>query len=213
MKIGIISYGVGNLGSVYRAFEYLNTQAEMISNPLKIINYDCLILPGVGNFKKCKKILDDMSWTPNIKEAVLGKKKPILGICLGMQLLADFGYEGIVNDNESPTPGLGLIKGNVKKLTSIGCNERVPHMGWNSITKVSSSRLLKNIPDGTDFYFVHSYGFVPEDKTNIVATSNYSIPITAVIERDNICGTQFHPEKSSKAGFNVLKNFISWASC
>ena len=130
-----------------------------------------------------------------------------------MQLLADFGYEGILNDNESPTPGLGLIKGNVIKLKSIGCNERIPHMGWNSIKKVSNSRLLKDIPDGTDFYFVHSYGFVPDDKIDIVATSYYSISITAVIGRDNIWGTQFHPEKSSKAGFNVLKNFISLASC
>ena len=213
MKISIINYGVGNLGSVYRSFENLKTQPELISNPKEIKNSQCLILPGVGNFKKCKKILDNMDWTSYIIEAVVEKKKPILGICLGMQLLADFGYEGLVDDYDTPTPGLGLIHGKVKKLKSIGCKKRVPHMGWNSIENVSNSSLFKNIPNGTDFYFVHSYGFIPKCKENIFAITDYSIPITAVVGRENIWGTQFHPEKSSKAGLHFLKNFINLALC
>lgn len=212
MNVGIINYGVGNLGSVYRALMNLDVNPVLIKNPKDIYNFDSIILPGVGNFKKCKLLLDDLGWSSQIQEAILSKKTPILGICLGMQLLADYGHEGIVN-NDFPTRGLGLIAGEVIKMKSFGCKERLPHMGWNSVRSTSKSRLMNDIPDGTDFYFVHSYVFNVKDKSDIVAVSDYSIPIPAVVGKDNIWGTQFHPEKSSKAGFKVLRNFLNLTKC
>ena len=212
MKVGIINYGIGNLGSVYRALEELNVEPFFIKTPKDIKNCDSLILPGVGNFTKCKLLLDSNDWTSYIKESVFIKRKYILGICLGMQLLAEYGYEGITNKN-LPTPGLGLIEGNVVKMTSMGCKEKVPHMGWNSIKATKKSDLLNEIPDGTDFYFVHSYLFDVKNKSDIIATTDYSISIPSIVGKDNILGTQFHPEKSSKAGFKILQNFIKLVKC
>ena len=212
MNVGIINYGVGNLGSVYRALENLYVDPLLITNPVDVENCDSLILPGVGNFKECKNILDSKGWTTQIKETVLVKKKPILGICLGMQLLADYGYEGIL-DNNSPTPGLGLISGEVVKMKSFGCKERVPHMGWNSIKITQKSKIVDDIIDDTDFYFVHSYFFSVKNESDIHAFTDYSIIFPAIVGKDNIWGTQFHPEKSSKAGFKVLNNFIKLSKC
>ena len=212
MNVGIINYGVGNLGSVYRALENLDVEPLLITNPADIENCDSLILPGVGNFKECKNILDNKGWTTQIKEAALIKKKPILGICLGMQLLADYGYEGVL-DNNSPTPGLGLISGEVVQMKSFGCKERVPHMGWNSIKITRKSNFLDEIVDDTDFYFVHSYFFSVTNESDIHAITDYSIIFPAIVGKDNIWGTQFHPEKSSKAGFKILKNFIKLSKC
>ena len=212
MKVGIINYGIGNLGSVYRALEDLNVRPYFIKDPQDIINCDALILPGVGNFTKCKLLLDSNEWTSYIKESVLIKRRYILGICLGMQLLADYGYEGIINNN-SPTPGLGLIEGKVVKMTSLGCKEKVPHMGWNSIKGITKSKILKEIPDGTDFYFVHSYLSDVKNKSDIIAKTDYSISIPSIIGKENIFGTQFHPEKSSKAGLQILHNFIKLVKC
>lgn len=203
-SIGIIDYGVGNLGSVMGAFEVLNINAQLISEPSDIKNSDRLILPGVGSFYECKKLLDRGGWTAELQDVVLKKRKPILGICLGMQLLAEYGYEGV--DGEDPVPGLGLLEGEVVSLKKLGCLQRVPHVGWNSVN-INGGEMFQGVPDGTDFYFVHSCVFVPKGENYVNAMLNYGGYFTASFEKKYIWGTQFHPEKSSRAGFKVLQNF------
>lgn len=211
MKVGVLDYGVGNLGSVVRALEELRVTPVLIDRALDMHSTDCLILPGVGSFTDCKNLLDKNAWTTALKDEVMGYAKPLLGICLGMQLLADVGMEGAADENG--TPGLGFIPGRVQSLTSLGCSSRVPHMGWNSITALNPSNLLVEIPDGTDFYFVHSYAFEPKNPEDVIAITDYDIPLTAVVGREHVWGTQFHPEKSSRAGFKVLRNFIEGPLC
>tara|TARA_B100002052_G_C15796919_1_gene559143 strand:+ start:261 stop:896 length:636 start_codon:yes stop_codon:yes gene_type:complete len=210
MEIGIIKYGLGNIGSVYQALKNINASPVIINDPLEIKDMDKLILPGVGNFTSSKRILDNNGWTEEILNATLNLKKPILGICLGMQLLSEWGHEGLLEDDQSRENGLGLIKGEVVNLKKLGCIERIPHMGWNTVTWLNSNSLLEGIPSGADFYFVHSYAFVPENKSEIIATTDYSLPVTAIVNKDNIWGTQFHPEKSSKAGLKILRNFTNY---
>ena len=210
MRIGIIKYGLGNIGSVYQALKNINSDPVIIEDPFEIKNVDKLILPGVGNFMKSKKILDKLGWTDEILDATLNNRKSILGICLGMQLLAEWGYEGSLEDDHAPQRGLGLIKGEVVNLKDLGCIERIPHVGWNTVSWLCNAEILNGIPSETDFYFVHSFAFVPQDLTQIKATVNYSIPVTAIINKDNIWGTQFHPEKSSKAGLKILQNFADY---
>ena len=207
MRIGIIDYGVGNIGSVYNAVYKLNYDVKIIKEPSDISRFDKIILPGVGNFSKSKNILDSHGWSERIIENVKYKGMPLLGICLGMQLLADFGSEGSKNKNNL-TKGLGLISGKVENLSIQGCKNRLPHMGWNSIKWEKDCYINDKIPFETDFYFVHSYSFIPNNKEDIFAHTKYSIPIVAVIGKENIWGLQFHPEKSSKAGFLILKNFL-----
>lgn len=207
MKVGVIDYGVGNLGSVVRALEELRATPILVNRAIDIANADSLILPGVGNFTDCKKLLDQGGWTNALQDAVQGRQRPLLGVCLGMQLLADASEEGA--DQGQVTEGLGFVPGVVKHLNSIDTTLRVPHVGWNSVTATQKgSNLLAGIQDGTDFYFVHSYVFVPESKDDIIAVTEYGNKIPAVIGRGHVWGTQFHPEKSSKAGFRILKNFI-----
>lgn len=211
MTIGIIDYAAGNLGSVYRALEELKINARILDKPGNLSLTDGWILPGVGNFTESANRLSTAGWVDTIFEEVHIKQKPFLGICLGMQLMADYGVEG-AKDN-SITPGLKLIPGYVESLTKMGCKSRIPHIGWNSLNVLKSGALLSDIPSGTDFYFVHSYAFVAEDEDAVKATVDYDIPVPAVIGRDNIWGTQFHPEKSSKAGFKVLENFFKGQLC
>lgn len=208
MKIGIIKYGLGNIGSVFQAVKNIGSHPQIIDIPSDLKKVDKLIFPGVGNFKRSKTILDNEGWTEEILNACLNLNKPILGICLGMQLLAEFGYEGLSSDIHSKTKGLGLIKGKVVNIKDLGCKEKIPHMGWNTVTWEGCPNLLKGIPNRMDFYFVHSYGFVPKYDSDKIATVDYSIPITSIINRNNIWGTQFHPEKSSKAGLKIIKNFV-----
>ena len=208
MNVGIIKYGLGNIASVYNALNTFNQKSKIIERPNDIDKFDSLILPGVGNFSQSKFILDKNGWTEKILDSVINKKKPILGICLGMQLLASWGYEGASDFNKEKTQGFGLIDGEVKSLLDIGCDKRIPHMGWNEITWECSHKILEGVSKNTDFYFVHSYVFVPSNKSHIIATSNYPSPVTAVIAKDHIWGVQFHPEKSSKAGLQVIKNFL-----
>ncbi len=208
MNVGIIKYGLGNIASVHNAIKALNQKSEIIEIPKDINKFDYLILPGVGNFTESKEILDKNGWTDYILDSVINKKKPILGICLGMQLLASWGYEGASNRNKIKTRGFDLIEGEVKSLRDIGCDSRIPHMGWNEISWQCSHKILEGISKNTDFYFVHSYVFVPSNNSHVVAVSNYSSLITAVIAKDHIWGVQFHPEKSSRAGLKLIKNFL-----
>lgn len=207
MKVGVIDYGVGNLGSVVGALEELRVTPVLINRAIDMHNADCLILPGVGNFADCRKLLDEGGWVAALHDEVLGYKKPLLGVCLGMQLLADSSAEGAVDGHV--TEGLGFVPGVVKHLRKLGSTLRVPHIGWNSIVSTQKNdSLLVGIPDGTDFYFVHSYAFVPESSADILAVTEYGVPVTAIVRRGHVWGTQFHPEKSSKAGFRLLRNFI-----
>jgi glutamine amidotransferase len=212
MKVGIIDYGVGNLGSVMQALEELRVTPIMLKNAIDMHSADAFILPGVGNFKDCKNLLDSGGWTAALVDEVLASKKPLLGICLGMQLLADISYEG--GENGNGTPGLGFVPGVVKHLGELGCTHRVPHVGWNSIKCIQANDcLLTGIPSGTDFYFVHSYAFSASDFSDVVATVEYGVPVASVVRRGRVWGTQFHPEKSSRAGFRLLRNFVESASC
>lgn len=211
MRVGVIDYGVGNLGSVVRALEELRVAPKLLTNPAELKSVDRLILPGVGNFADCARLLNEGGWPPRLKEAVLSETKPLLGVCVGMQLLANLSREGLSpqDDDKAGSIGLGLIPGRVVHLRDLGCKHRVPHVGWNSIQlPTTRDKLLNGIPDSTDFYFVHSFAFIAEQASDILATADYGIPIAAVIGKANVWGTQFHPEKSSKAGFKLLSNFI-----
>ena len=212
MKVGVIDYGVGNLGSVLRALEELQVAPVLLSRAIDIHAVDCLILPGVGNFADCARLLDDGGWSRALRDEVLGYQRPLLGVCVGMQLLADNSTEGAA-DGEG-APGLGFIPGQVRHLSSLGCTLRVPHVGWNGITRTrTDDHLLDGMPNGTDFYFVHSFAFAPQNSADVLAITDYEVPITAAVRRGHVWGTQFHPEKSSRAGLRLLKNFIEGSAC
>lgn len=214
MRVGVIDYGVGNAGSVMRALEELRVVPVRLFSPENIDSVDRLILPGVGNFADCIKILERDGWRVALQEKVNVEGKPLLGICLGMQLLATTSMEGLGDNEEACIGGLNLIPGRVESLRKLGCSLRVPHVGWNEVFYNSNEKYMFNqIPDGSDFYFVHSYAYLPDDENHLIATSTYGIKIAAAIRRGHIWGTQFHPEKSSRAGFQLLKNFIEAAIC
>ena len=214
MKVAIIDYGVGNLGSVARSLESLKVQPILVERPANLNLADSIILPGVGNFGKCAKILENDGWDKVILEQVNERKKPILGICLGMQLLASFGLEGSSNQDIKGIKGLGLIPGSVINLKDLGCNLNIPHVGWNEVNFENKFESVFNeIPKNTDFYFVHSYAFLPKNPDHIIAKTEYGISIVAAVRNGHIWGTQFHPEKSSRAGLKLLQNFINSFLC
>ena len=203
MKVALIDYGLGNLGSVRRAIGELGADPQLADTPAKLACADRIILPGVGAFADGMALLQKGGWVSAIREEA-GKGKPLLGICLGMQLLATQGLEG------GRTEGLGLIPGDVVPLAGLGCELRIPHVGWNSVAlRDPGASMMRGIPAGTDFYFVHSYAFQPSDERDVVATTSYGIPIPAAVARRSVMGTQFHPEKSSRAGFRLLRNFLA----
>lgn len=214
MRVGIIDYGVGNLSSVVRALELIRVTPVTIINTSEMSLVDKLILPGVGNFKDCAQLLKNGGWMNALREEALTNAKPLLGICLGMQFLATTSMEGVDENSSFGVAGLNLIPGRVESLKKLGCKLRLPHIGWNSVTSCSAVGGLFNlVPDETDFYFVHSYAFVPEDPAHVLATTDYGIPVTAAVKCGNIWGTQFHPEKSSRAGLQILRNFIENPIC
>lgn len=207
MKVAVIDYGMGNLGSVRRALTELGSDSFVVTDPEQLGEAHRIVLPGVGSFADGMARLAKQGWIAEIRQQVVEIGKPFLGICLGMQLLATRGTEGGI------TPGLGLIDGEVVRIDTLGCMLRIPHVGWNAITLNSPNGLFADVPEGTDFYFVHSYAFQPADMSHALAFTDYGIPIVAAIGVENIFGTQFHPEKSSKAGFHVLRNFLNLGSC
>ena len=204
MKVAVIDYGLGNLGSVRRAIAELGAEPVLADKPEQLATAERAILPGVGSFSDGMELLRKRGWIEPLRET----KIPVLGICLGMQLLATRGTEG------GESEGLALIPGEVVHLETLGCTLRIPHVGWNAVAmRDDSSEILRGIPGGTDFYFVHSYVFQPSDERDVVATTDYGVGVTAVVRRGNVAGTQFHPEKSSKAGFRVLRNFLDAGAC
>ena len=200
--IGIIDYGLGNLSSVLNAFSTINCRAEIFDNPKDINKYKHLVLPGVGSFEAGIKALKVKNWPEGIYEHV-ELKKPLLGICLGMQLLFTKGEEYGIHD------GLGLIKGVVKKI-ELKSHLKLPHVGWNNLINMKSHPLLKDIKNNIDFYFVHSHVCIPENNNSIFAECNYGNTFVACVSKQNIFGTQFHPEKSASPGITLLKNFHNW---
>ena len=207
MKIALIDYGSGNLQSAYKALElaanYEKKNKIFVTSKSKdLLLADKIVLPGVGTFSDCMRGITSIYGMIDIlNEEVIQKKKPFLGICVGMQLLATMGKE------KGNHKGLGWIKGKVIKLKK-NKQIKIPHMGWNTVKIISKHPILKR--KKFESYFVHSYNFVCRDKKNILATCNYQQSITAIIGKENIIGTQFHPEKSQKIGLEILKNFIRW---
>ncbi|HHW04097.1 MAG TPA: imidazole glycerol phosphate synthase subunit HisH [Thermoanaerobacterales bacterium] len=197
--IGIIDYGMGNLMSVQKAFEKMGFKAKLLKNQQDLEDVKSMVLPGVGAFEDAIDSLKSFGWIEVIYDAVKAGM-PFLGICLGMQLLFEESFEG------GHFEGLGLIKGSVRKLEPHQKNLKVPHMGWNSVKKTRDSRLLANIPDNTDFYFVHSYYCDPRENVTTGVTE-YDGLFSSCIEKYNVFGVQFHPEKSSRFGLHILKNF------
>ncbi len=198
---------MGNLGSVARALEELKMVPFIAEQPQQLKTADRLILPGVGAFGEAMSRLNGGGWTSAIKDQV-GNGKPLLGICLGMQLLATSSTENGICE------GLDLVPGQVKRLDFLGCKERIPHVGWNSARLTRGPGILfEKIPDNTDFYFVHSYALHTNFEEDVLAKVHYSLPLVAAVARRNVFGTQFHPEKSSKAGFQILKNFLGAPLC
>jgi glutamine amidotransferase len=207
MKVAIINYGMGNLSSVRRAFEDIGAEAIIANHPSALYEANRVVLPGVGAFAEGMAHLRNRGWDSALHDVVLGQHKPLLGICLGMQMLATRGYEGGL------TPGLDLIPGQVRRLDTLGCKLRIPHVGWNEVRYRVDDDLFQKIPDASDFYFVHSYAFVPAIDEHLIATVPYGPDIAAAVRNGHVFGCQFHPEKSSKAGRQLLKNFMSYSPC
>ncbi|MBI2722907.1 MAG: imidazole glycerol phosphate synthase subunit HisH [Bacteroidetes bacterium] len=196
--VAIIDYGMGNVASVQKALNFLKIENKITSNHEEIKNAHSLILPGVGSFMQGMKNLSERGLDEILTEEVMINKKKFLGICLGMQLIMENGNEPM------RCSGLGWIKGSVVKFE--GNHLRIPHMGWNDINIVNNEFYNQNDPK--DFYFIHSYYVVPENKEVIAATAFYGLDFVASINYRNIFTTQFHPEKSQAAGLNVLKSFF-----
>jgi len=203
MKVTIIDYGMGNLQSIATALEHCNVTVMISDDSDEIFSADKLILPGVGAFADCMHNLCSCGLDRIVREAVTDHKIPLLGICLGMQLLADTGFEGGV------IPGLGLVSGDVIKLLPFDPKERIPHVGWNEVNYPKSNPIFAQIPEGSDFYFVHSYHFVPKSASSIIGVTPYCDIFVSAINERHIWGVQFHPEKSSILGLTLINNFLA----
>lgn len=202
MALLIIDYGMGNLGSVRRAFEECGASVVVSDKADDIKSASHVVLPGVGAFADGIANLKDNGWVTAIHEAVVTDKIPFLGICLGMQLIADKSFEG------GEHAGLGLIPGEVKRFVPVA-NERVPHVGWNEIHPAAGVKIFEGVAAGTDVYFVHSFHFVPKNPSHVAATTPYCGKFVSAVASDNIFGVQFHPEKSAKTGFQIIRNFLA----
>lgn len=203
--IVIVDYGLGNLFSVKKAFEYLGAPVSISSDPLEIAQAERLVLPGVGAFGDGMEYLRARGLDAALRHEVLENKKPFLGICLGLQLVGEVGFEFGEN------AGLGWIKGSVRQIDTTASELKLPHIGWNTISMLKESPLLKGIKPQAEFYFLHSFQLVCSDSSDIVATTEYGEAITVVIQRGNIFATQFHPEKSQESGLKILENFMAYA--
>ena len=207
MNVTIVDYNSGNISSVINSFKEVaqdKVNIEVTSDLNKIKSSDKVVLPGQGSFKSCVDALNKIKGlTDTLNEFVVTNKKPLLGICVGLQMFADIGYE------ETETKGLGWISGKVSKIDNQNGKFKLPHIGWNQINILKESKIFRNIENNSHMYFVHSYEFIPNDKNVISATTDYSSNIVCSVEKENIFGTQFHPEKSDKMGLKIISNFIN----
>ena len=207
MNVTIVDYKSGNISSVINSFKEVaksKVNIKVTSDLNEIKSSDKLVLPGQGSFKNCIDALKNISGMIDVlNEFVINNKKPLFGICVGLQMFANIGYE------EKETKGLGWIPGKVSKIDNQKGKYKLPHIGWNQINILKNSKILKGVEKNSHMYFVHSYEFIPEDKDVISSTTNYSSNIVCSVEKENIFGTQFHPEKSDKLGLKIINNFIS----
>ena len=207
MNVTIVDYKSGNISSVINSFKEVaidKVNIEVTSDLSKIKQSDKVVLPGQGSFKSCIDALNKIKGlTDTLNEFAIINKKPLLGICVGLQMFADIGYE------ETETRGLGWISGKVSKIDNQNGKFKLPHIGWNQINIVKGSKIFQNIKNNSHMYFVHSFELIPEDKNVISATTDYSSTIVCSVEKENIFGTQFHPEKSDTTGLKIINNFIS----
>ncbi len=206
MNVIIVDYNSGNISSVINSFKEIaqdKVNVEVTSDLNKIKYSDKVVLPGQGSFKSCINALNKIDGlVDTLNEFAITNKKPLLGICVGLQMFADIGYE------ETETKGLGWISGKVTKIDNKNGKFKLPHIGWNQINIVKESKIFQNIKNYSHMYFVHSYEFIPKDKNTITAFTDYSSEIVCSVEKENIFGTQFHPEKSDKVGLKLIKNFL-----
>ena len=207
MNVTIVDYNSGNISSVINSFKEVakdKVNIEVTSDLKKIKSSDKVVLPGQGSFKSCVEALKSIEGIVDaLNEFAINKKKPLLGICVGLQMFADIGYE------ETETKGLGWISGKVSKIDNQNGKYKLPHIGWNQIEITKDSKIFKDIENNSHMYFVHSYEFIPEDKNVISATTDYSSKLVCSVEKENMFGTQFHPEKSDKMGLKIIDNFIN----
>jgi len=207
MNVTIVDYNSGNISSVINSFKEVareKVNIKVTSDLNQIKSSDKIVLPGQGSFKSCIDALKSINGLVEaLSEFAINNKKPLLGICVGLQMFSDVGYE------ETETKGLGWISGKVSLINNNNGKFKLPHIGWNEINIVKDSKLFHNIKKNSHMYFVHSYEFIPEDKNVISATTDYSSNIVCSVEKENIFGTQFHPEKSDKMGLQIIQNFIS----
>ena len=207
MNVTIVDYKSGNISSVINSFQAVaedNININVTEDLNQIKSSDKIVLPGQGSFKSCVDALNNISGLVDaLNDFALVNKKPLLGICVGLQMFADVGYE------EAETKGLGWISGKVSKIDNKNGKYKLPHIGWNEIEFMKNSKIFNGIENKSHMYFVHSYEFIPEDKSVISATVDYSTKVVCSIEKENLFGTQFHPEKSDKLGLQIIKNFIN----
>ncbi len=214
MNVAIVDYGSGNLHSAAKAFERAARESGhdepilVTSDPSEVARAGRVVLPGVGAFADCRQGLDEIPGMIEALETAVRKNgRPFFGICVGMQLMAERGREYKV------TPGLGWIAGEVDRITPSDPDLKIPHMGWNTLNMLMAHPLLEDIPlgpDGLHAYFVHSYELKTARNSDLVAQADYGGPLTAIVGRDNMVGTQFHPEKSQKLGLRLIANFLKW---
>lgn len=201
-KILILDYGMGNLNSIKKAMDRMKVDSEIGSSPDLLSRSDKIILPGVGHFAKAMQNLKNLNLLDALNEAVLIKKKPILGICLGMQLLGNRSEEGNCE-------GLGWIDADIVRFrVSDKLKYKVPHMGWNQISLKKDSDLMKDVPENSEFYFVHSYHMKLDGGSDVLNETDFDYNFTSAVEKENIFGVQYHPEKSHDVGARLLKNFV-----
>ena len=207
MNVTIVDYNSGNISSVINSFKEVardKVNLEVTFDLNKIKSSDKVVLPGQGSFKSCIDSLSSINGlVDTLNEFAINNKKPLLGICVGLQMFADIGYE------ETETKGLGWISGKVSKIDNQNGKYKLPHIGWNQINITKDSKIFEGIEDKSHMYFVHSFEIIPEDKNVISATTDYSSNIVCSVEKENIFGTQFHPEKSDKIGLKIIDNFIN----
>jgi glutamine amidotransferase len=211
MTVAIVDYGSGNLHSAHKAFERASREAGLdrevlvTSDPDVVARAEHIVLPGVGAFADCRRGLDSVSgMVAALEQSVRQRGRPFLGICVGMQLMAARGLEHEI------VAGLDWIPGDVAPIQPRDAGLKIPHMGWNTLDVARAHPLLAGIPIGLHAYFVHSYQLYPRESANVIATSDYGGPITAIVGHDNIVGTQFHPEKSQTLGLALIANFLRW---
>ena len=207
MNVTIVDYNSGNISSVINSFKEVaedKVNIQVTSDLKKIKSSDKVVLPGQGSFKSCVDALHNISGlVDTLNEFAIENKKPLLGICVGLQMFADVGFE------EIETKGLGWISGKVSKINNQNGNFKLPHIGWNQLNIIKDSQIFKGVENNSHMYFVHSYEFIPQEKSVVSATTDYSSNIVCSVEKENIFGTQFHPEKSDNAGLKIINNFIN----